>query len=531
MGSRRRRGAFLLVVLAAGWPVCGSTTRADGGRPAAEAALLQAARLLRQDREAEAKQQVERVAHSKEPLAQSPILGAAGDGLSEETLLWAVRAVRHPTKAREAIDGALREFLLARAAVAAWLSLELDPRADDAEAIRLALARALLFLGKREMALDHARPLTRAKWNPDVQRLAFGMVARIERELRDPKEAAAAAKARQRVVKGARARRRHQQVYEAWLRKQGKLPKTSTAPAGPSLPEKVSPPPRQPQTVKEAIRLLHSSSHADWQRAQRALLRFGTAAVSELLWATRDDSRKVRDGANHVLTLLSGPEYARALLEASEDLPTAERAFRYMERLKTDAEAAPLVAAALEPRRAFRHRQKLIGALSELECPAAGEGLLRLSRDDNARVRDAALYRMWRVPGDAVTRRLIEAIGDADAQVIQTAIDALGKRKAREAVPALCKFVARQRKDGLTMEAARALARIGDRAAVPALIDALETQEADFIAPDEAQSRALRRELPRAIAKALKGLTGQDLGPDPAAWRRWLEQRKPEAKP
>ena len=147
------------------------------------------------------------------------------------------------------------------------------------------------------------------------------------------------------------------------------------------------------------------------------------------------------------------------------------------------------------------------------------------------RVRRAALYRMWRVPGDAVTRRLIEAIGDADAQAIQTAIDALGKRKAREAVPALCKFVARQRKDELTIEAARALARIGDRAAVPTLIGALETQEPDFIAPDEAQSRVLRHEFPPAIAKALKQLTGQDLGPDPAAWRRWLQQHKPEPKP
>ena len=529
MGSRRRRGAFLLVMVAAGWPAHGAAAQADGGRPAAEAALLQAARLLRQGREAEAKQEIERVAQSKERQAQSPVLAATGDGLSEETLLWAVRAVRHPTKAREAIEGALGEFLLARAAVAAWLSLELDPRADDAEAIRLALARALLFLGKRKMALEHARPLTRAKWNPEVQRFAFGMAKRIELELKNPNEAAAADKARQRVIEQARIKRQLYRARQQWLRKQGKLPKTSTAPPEPSVAEDL--PPRQPQTVKEAIKLLHSASHADWQRAQRALLRFGPAAAAELLWATRDDSRKVRDGANHVLTLLSGPEYARALLAASEDLSTAEPAFRYMERLRTDAEAAPLVAAALEPQRAFRHRQKLIGALSELKCPAAREGLLRLSRDGNARVRRAALYRMWRVPGDAVTRRLIEAIGDADAQAIQTAIDALGKRKAREAVPALCKFVARQRKDELTIEAARALARIGDRAAVPTLIGALETQEPDFIAPDEAQSRVLRHEFPPAIAKALKQLTGQDLGPDPAAWRRWLQQHKPEPKP
>ena len=533
MGSPQVRGALFLAILAAGWPAHGSAAQADGGRPAAEAALLQAARLLRQGREAEVKQEIERVAQSKEQQAQSSLLGAAGeaDGLNEETLLWAVRAARHPTKAREAIEGALREFLLARAAVAAWLSLELDPRADDAEAIRLALARALLFLGKREMALGHARRLTHVKWNPDVQRFAIAMARRIELELKNPNEATAAGRARQQAISQARIKRQLHQAREQWLRKQGKLPKTSTAPVEPSVPEDVPPPSRQPQTVKEAIKLLHSASHEDWQRAQRALLRFGPAAVSELLGAARDDSRKVRDGANHVLTLLSGPEYARALLAASEDLSTTERAFRYMERLKTDGEAAPLVAAALEPERAFRHRQELIGALSELECPAAGEGLLRLSRDDNARVRRVALYRMWRVPGDAVTRRLIEAIGDADGRVIQTAIDALGKRKAREAVPALCKFVARQRKDELTIEAARALAGIGDPVAIPVLIDALETQEADFIAPDEAQRRALLHEFRPATARALKQLTGEDLGPDPAAWRRWLERQKPEAKP
>ena len=66
----------------------------------------------------------------------------------------------------------------------------------------------------------------------------------------------------------------------------------------------------------------------------------------------------------------------------------------------------------------------------------------------------------------------------------------------------------------IRQRAARILGSLKDPAAVEALIEALEDRD---------------REVRSAAAGALREITGQDLGSDPAAWRRWQRTNSPPA--
>jgi HEAT repeat protein len=285
------------------------------------------------------------------------------------------------------------------------------------------------------------------------------------------------------------------------------------------------PEPRKAVSIDDAVALLASQDLREWRHAQRVLFRHGPPAVPALLRATREQNRQVGEGANHVLNMLAGEEYAKALLAALDDPVLAEHARTYLQRLKTDGEASLVAAAALQAARPYRQRQTLMYIIAELPFPSTKEALLRLTRDDNPRVRSHAFYVLWSVPGDDVTQRLIEGVADPDPRAVQDAIDSLGKRKARAALPLLCELVGRPRKDEVTHFAMEALARMGDLRAAPVLIAQLRAPPEAFERPGSAP------EFRTAVARALKQLTGQDLGEDADAWSRWLQEKAKETAP
>ena len=148
-----------------------------------------------------------------------------------------------------------------------------------------------------------------------------------------------------------------------------------------------------------------------------------------------------------------------------------------------DARAAPVLIAFLRGNDLFR-RQHAADALGELRDPVA-------------------------VPP------LIAALRGADWDLREPAAGALGAIGDARAVPPLIQALKSQ-DPSLRIRAAGALGEIGDRSAVPALIAALRH-------PDE-----YTRE---SAAEALRTLTGQDFGEDPAQWRAWWEQNKATLAP
>jgi|GEM_PF-2062542 len=277
-------------------------------------------------------------------------------------------------------------------------------------------------------------------------------------------------------------------------------------------------PAREDDEAAANVNMLASAERHESQRAQRKLIVIGAAGVPALLKAVSDKRANVREGAHNVLSTLSGKGFAQALLRSCEVPTLAEQAYDWMERLKTDEEAEPIATAALDTACPYPRRKTLIAVLSRLPAAAAREAVLRLSSDSDPRIRCAALRSLYRLEGEEVTRRLIEAVGDTSREVARQAIESLGKRKAVEAVDVLCDIIAKPKKEEAAHFAVTALGRIGSREAVPALVAALAAPEGAFSSAGEAD--AFRR----GVAEALGALTGLDFGTNAARWHGWMQQ-------
>jgi HEAT repeat protein len=135
---------------------------------------------------------------------------------------------------------------------------------------------------------------------------------------------------------------------------------------------------------------------------------------------------------------------------------------------------------------------------------------------------DPAILRLptFRPSAEAVTRAvavlrdprtvppLLEALKDPDPAVRACAAEALGPFKAREAFEPLLSLLD-DPFPGVRAGAAQSLGALGDRRAIPSLISLLHDER---ITAD--------------TSEALRKLTGQDFGDNPAAWQAWWEQNK-----
>ena len=107
--------------------------------------------------------------------------------------------------------------------------------------------------------------------------------------------------------------------------------------------------------------------------------------------------------------------------------------------------------------------------------------------------------------------RLIDDLKDTSWQIRWYAASSLGEKKEARAVEPLIATLKNDNNGYVRAMAAWALGRIRDRRAIEPLIDGITDESSD-----------VRKRAPLA----LKEITGQDFGKDPAKWREWWEKNK-----
>jgi len=143
------------------------------------------------------------------------------------------------------------------------------------------------------------------------------------------------------------------------------------------------------------------------------------------------------------------------------------------------------------------------------------EPLLKSSLEPSPLVRSTAAVALRMLGDRRAIPSLVEACSDRNALVRADVAGALGALGGPEEVPALSRMLGGDRDPGVRQEAARALGRIGGEDAVNSLIQALS---------DRNESVAF------AAHRALIRITGQDLPPASHAWMDWMKLERPAAE-
>jgi len=116
-------------------------------------------------------------------------------------------------------------------------------------------------------------------------------------------------------------------------------------------------------------------------------------------------------------------------------------------------------------------------ALARLPDPRAVSALLAASADPDPNVRAAVLQGLGEQRAPQAITPLLFALGDPSPYLARLAADAL-IHIGQPAVPALIRALENDAESRVRLSAARALALIGDTAAIPALFRALEDESA-----------------------------------------------------
>jgi len=211
-------------------------------------------------------------------------------------------------------------------------------------------------------------------------------------------------------------------------------------------------------------------------------------------------------GALTALDALGAKPPANLVSAASHhaDERVAVAALRLAPRL-TPAEAAGIVTAALaDPRPDVRRvAVEESGVLPE---EARREALARATEDASPEVRAAAIARSARLSKDPVGA-LLDALRDQEPVVRATAVLELASAGPRAKKP-LVALLDTERDNTVRQALYRAVKRLQAREAVPRLVALLQ----------DPKTRTTN-----LVADALEALTGQRLGDDARAWRRWLD--------
>jgi HEAT repeat protein len=117
-----------------------------------------------------------------------------------------------------------------------------------------------------------------------------------------------------------------------------------------------------------------------------------------------------------------------------------------------------------------------VRSLAEIQSPHASNLLLRSLQDPDVAVRQCAALALQRQPDPAASPQLIELLDSSDQLLSRLAADALISAGS-SAVPALIE-VMQGSNPKARIEAARALALIGDTRSIPVLFNALDEESA-----------------------------------------------------
>ncbi len=193
--------------------------------------------------------------------------------------------------------------------------------------------------------------------------------------------------------------------------------------------------------------------------------------------------------------------------------------------------------------------------LQNIREPAAVKPLLKvLSEERRDPVRLLLVQVLARIDSPEAKRALaVLAVEDPVEEIRLACLKSLAESTFSESVPY---FIGRLRDNNnvIVNRAAAALKAMGDKTAIPALIDALVTTHRIVLPPAQSgsigasfsrssdgrsatglssggnQPRVIRRQIPnRDVLEALAELSGQNFGYEPEVWKRWYAQERHRA--
>jgi HEAT repeat protein len=159
-------------------------------------------------------------------------------------------------------------------------------------------------------------------------------------------------------------------------------------------------------------------------------------------------------------------------------------------------------------------RQRCVDVLVSFGEQAV-EPMLVCMKDSRSRVRYIGILALGQIGGPRAVQALREALERESQPLVTCAmLQALGKMGNPEVAPAVR---AKLGSEDLSVVkfAARAVKALGDKEAVPALIEALARVQRNVAA-------RVRSE----VLDALRTLSGRNFGPEPGPWRDWLEKKR-----
>jgi HEAT repeat protein len=264
--------------------------------------------------------------------------------------------------------------------------------------------------------------------------------------------------------------------------------------------------PRAIDALAKAAREKDRSIHG---AAGRALGAVGGEAVPRLIDVLSDEDPRIRYAAAEALGPTRDPRAVGALLKVMSDPDPYVRCYAAQ-------------------------------ALARIGDPRAVRAVLALLKDANQEVRQAARSAMAFIEGPTDLQALAEALGDKNAAMREAAVMGLDQA-GNEGVPLLVNAL-KDEAESIRERTAQALLRIGDPRAVGPLVARLkEEHQAVKLAAIKSLVRIGRPEaVPSLIdtlldtdrpvwgdaLMALRTLTGQGFGGDPAEWRHWWNANK-----
>lgn len=256
----------------------------------------------------------------------------------------------------------------------------------------------------------------------------------------------------------------------------------------------------------------------------------------------RDGESRVRRGAAYGLGRLREAEAASALIATLEDRDEAV-SWVAIEALCSidDDSAREVVAAALRDLQSKRGkpaqyrlvelddprvvapllsdlhspvahiRDEAVRSLARMKSPQAVEAIRAVFRGDNAELKSAALSTLsWDKPAPELRPALLAALRSYQPDIRFHAALALARLGEARALQPLLTALRSDRYLGGTWQIFRALGDLGDRRAVPGLVEVLDRHHGTYRRP---------------VAEALHKVTGVDLGENPLVWRQWWKEQ------
>jgi HEAT repeat protein len=191
-----------------------------------------------------------------------------------------------------------------------------------------------------------------------------------------------------------------------------------------------------------------------------------------------------------------------------EEKPKFDVAFALV-RIAADKEALEFMMKLSDTKNTWLRREA-IKAFGEWGDERAVDALGKVMRERDHHIRGMAVEALAKIGGATAEKILIEALDDINEQVRDSAARALGEMRCAEAVEPII-FTIRELPWGIHRHAVEALSKIGDRRAVGPLIELWEKSP---------------WEIGPLVGKALREITGADIGDDCGKWKEWWGQNK-----